>query len=97
MIEIKELDVEIDDLAGVDRIESYLRSVYRYLKMLNLEAPDILINTEKDILSRRLSELNHEETVMSYLMWPSFYKERVIMDACLDEQINKDMKYAQPD
>lgn len=96
MTEIQKVEIDIDSPSDMERIESYLRSVYRYLKMLDIEAPDILVNMEKIILFERMKQLNHEEVVMSYLMWPGFYDESVVRDALLDAQIDQDMKNSQP-
>ncbi len=96
MTEIYKLKIEGEDSPGIERIESYLKSVYRYIKMLDMEAPDLLIDTEKTILSSRLEEMNHEEVVMSYLMWPGFCEEQVVRDALIDEQIEIEMANSPP-
>jgi len=81
---------------NTDRIFSFLKSVYRYTKLLEMEAPEILMKLEDDILIDRLTNLCPEDIVCAVLLWEEFSKQKLIDDAKLDAQLDLDFNTTPP-
>ena len=78
------------------KINSFLRSVHRYARLVALDAPDILKELEDGILTSRLSDLEPEEVMWSFVMWDDFLEEQEVEDVLLIEQIDMDLKKMPP-
>lgn len=51
------------DKIDLSKTHAAMRSVYRFLEFSSMNSPDILIDTERDILRRHFTELSAEEIV----------------------------------
>lgn len=92
-------DENIKDIVNsedFEKITLFLRSVYRYTQLIDLEAPDILMEMEDKILFDRMSEMNPVDMVLAFTIWDEFYEKQLVEDQLLDEKIKADLKNFQP-
>jgi len=72
-----------------------LKSLYRYNKLVEMQAPSILIETESDILLGRLHLLTDDDIDAMALLYPEFANEREIQETIenlsLDQELEKEM------
>lgn len=65
-----------------------MRSVYRFSEFKSMDAPDILIDTERNILRRYFAELTAEEIVYMVSNFETFQKEQLIQAALETEKMS---------
>jgi hypothetical protein len=68
-----------------ERIFGALRSVYRYKEMTDESVPEILIETEADLLKRRFALLSAAEIYTLIALWPDYLTEQATIKL-IDEQ-----------
>lgn len=81
----------IDHFESKDRINSFLRSIFRYKRMLARRSPDELLTMEKAILKDKLESLSIEEVYEAVISWEEYYEETIVDECIKDEQFSKDL------
>jgi hypothetical protein len=69
-----------------------LKSFYRFNKLMEMNAPDILIKTESDILESKLSKLSEDEIDALDLLYPEFAREQEINETIEDVELDKELE-----
>jgi hypothetical protein len=70
---------------------SAMRSFYRYLKLIDLSAPDFLLELELKLLRSRIIELSDKELDQLVLKWQDFYDKQRVQDELEDIELDKDL------
>jgi Txe/YoeB family toxin of Txe-Axe toxin-antitoxin module len=72
---------------NTSKVHSMMRSLFRLLGFKEMQSPEILIQQEQEIFSRRISELNSEE--ISYFVdnWSSYYKHQLVQQELDDHHL----------
>lgn len=68
-----------------ENIFGALRSVYRYKEMTDESVPEILIDSEAELLKKRFAMLNAAEIYTLIMLWPDYLTEQVT-NQLIDEQ-----------
>jgi len=79
------------DYEGEERISGFLRSIFRYKRMLAKRAPDELLSMEKIILRDKLEVLSVEELFVAVTSWEEYYEEAVVDEGIQDERVERDI------
>lgn len=74
-----------------DKIYFALKSSFRYLQLNEMNAPSILIDNEKRLLTKRFNDLTPQEAIEADFSWKLFYEEQIVIDAVQDEQLTADL------
>jgi len=74
-----------------EKINSSLRSVFRYTQMTETNMPEIIIDAEADILERRISNLTASELCCLVAMWPGYLAEQTAITEIEDKRFNEYM------
>ena len=80
-----------DDFESKGRINGFLRSIFRYKRMLARRSPDGLLTMEKAILQDKLEILSIEEVYEAVTSWEEYYEETIVDEGIKDEQFSKDL------
>ena len=68
-----------------------LRSLYRFNKMIEINAPEFLIETESLLLQSRLKELTEDELEAIETLYPEFENNQKIHDVIQDVELEQDI------
>ena len=79
--------IKLDD----NKIYSTLRSLFRYSKLKELQAPEILFENEKKMIMKRISALTPEEIFVCFTSWEKFYIQQCIEDELQNKEFDKDL------
>lgn len=74
-----------------DRINSFLRSVFRFKQMTKKNAPDELISMEKAIMADRLEALSAEDVYIAITFWPEYQEKQLVLDEIENEKVARDL------
>lgn len=70
-----------------DNINSVMRSIFRYIQLEELNSPSILLETELNILRKRIKTISAEDLVKMFASWTEYYKEQLVKSEIDNEQI----------
>jgi len=73
------------------KIHSALRSLFRYSKMKELQAPDILFENEEAMISRRVKSLTPEEMFIVVSSWENYCREQRVEDEIQNQKLDEDL------
>lgn len=78
------------------KVYNTLRSLYRYSELKEMDAPEILLDTEKSILIKRMSNLEPDEILYLAENFLNYKKDQKIREqidlASLSALVNKDVQ-----
>jgi hypothetical protein len=74
-----------------EKIYNILRSLFRYSKLVEMQAPEILFANEGKIILERIKELSPEEIFLVITSWEDFCREQNIQDEIQNKQLNADL------
>jgi len=80
------MDIDNEDIYDA------MRSLFRYCQMQDLKAPDLLIDTESEILLKRIGKLNAHEIYEMMNLWPNFYAQQLAHDEIQNQQCEQDLE-----
>jgi len=72
-----------------EKISNALRSVFRYIEMAKSNVPDILIESESEILKKRFNNMDAYEIVALITLWPEYLTQQVIMDEVANKEFEQ--------
>jgi len=72
------------------KIYSTMRSLYRLSELQSLGSPEVLIDTEKTLLSKHLSKLNAEEILFVATNFNEYMSKQKVESAIQDEVLAED-------
>ena len=75
-----------------NHVYSAMRSLFRFHQMKEMNAPDIIVDTEKKLLETRISELSADDIYFLMTNWPQFYSKRIIEDEIQNRQCEIDLE-----
>jgi hypothetical protein len=75
-----------------DKIYYAMKSLHRYFQLKELNAPEILFETERVLLKERFGELTADEMHHLRLIWPSFFIKQTISNEIDDRIMSQDME-----
>jgi hypothetical protein len=79
------------DYESEERIYGFLKSIFRYKRMIEKNAPDELCVLEKVILRDKLDALSPEEVFLAVTSWEEYYEKAVVDEGIQDEQTVRDI------
>jgi len=79
------------DYESQDKMNSFLRSVFRYKKLLEGKAPKTLLVLEENLLQSRLEDLTTKELFTSVMSWNDYYNETSVTEEIDDEKTMRDV------
>lgn len=74
------------------RVYFTLKSLFRYSKLVGLKAPEVLFETERELLKKRMSVLMPDELYMVVTSWETFNREQTKEDEIQDKKLDEDLK-----
>lgn len=74
-----------------ESLYSALKSLFRYNKLSEMKAPDILIDNETQIMKDRFSKLTMPQLYKAFLIWPEFLKEQSVEDELQNIELEADL------
>lgn len=74
-----------------DKIYNFLRSLFRYNKLKEMNASEILFEAENAVLLKRIKELSAEEIFLAVTSWEEFYKEQSVADEVQNHKLSNDL------
>ena len=74
-----------------DKIYNMLRSLFRYNKLKEMNAPEILFEAENAVLLKRIQELSAAEIFLAVTSWEEFYKEQSVSDELQNHRLDADL------
>lgn len=83
-----DLDLDLEEMSE-ERVFGALRSIYRYREMTGDNAPDILIESESDLLEKRVALLNAKEIFVLVQLWPQFLAKQSAFDVIDNQQFEQ--------
>lgn len=75
-----------------DKINSVLKSLFRYNQMTAKSAPPVLLEMEKVLLMDRVKVLSPDEFYQVVMSWPDFYEKQLVINEIEDEACARDLK-----
>lgn len=75
----------MEDISG--KVYAAMRSLYRFAELKKMGGPSILLDNEKDILMRYLSNLNPEDILFISKNFNSYYDEQCVQSALEDIEL----------
>lgn len=82
--------MKLDEIS--DNLFYFLKSVYRYNKIIELNAPEIMIKLEEDLMKRRITELTPSEIAIGFSIWEEFRREAELADINADKLLEIDFE-----
>lgn len=74
-----------------EKIYNTLRSLFRYQKLIEMNAPQILFENEGKMISKRIRSMNPAEIFLAITSWDEFQKEQVVQDEIQNQKLDKDL------
>jgi hypothetical protein len=74
-----------------EKIYNMLRSLFRYSKLKEMDAPEVLFENEGKMITRRIRSLSPEEIFLTISAWEEFYKEQTIQDEIQNKKLDADL------
>lgn len=75
--------------SDLTKINAAMRSLYRFSELEKMDSPDIILDNERNILRRYLSELTAEEILYIVDNFKNYHKEQMTNTALEDERLAK--------
>lgn len=79
------------DYESEERISGFLRSIFRYKRMTEKNAPNELLVMEKVILRDKLESLSPEEVFLAVTSWEAYYEKAIVDEGIQDEKTVMDI------
>lgn len=73
------------------KVYSFLKSIFRFDKMISKNAPKTLLDMEKSIMNDRIKQLSPEEIHLAIISWQKFYDNQLVIDEIEDNECIKDL------
>lgn len=77
------------DNLSEERIYSALRSLYRYKEMTEENYPEIMVESESNLLKARFELLTSEEIFEVIKIWPGYLAEQATFDVIDNQQFEQ--------
>ena len=74
-----------------EKIYNLLRSLFRYSKLKEMDAPEVLFENEGKMITRRVRDLSPEEMFLAITSWEQFSKEQAIQDEIQNKKLDADL------
>lgn len=74
-----------------EKVYSILRSLFRYGKLLEMNAPDILFDNESRMIKKRIGSLNAAEIFLAINSWEEFSRDQAIKDEIQNKELDVDL------
>ncbi len=74
-----------------EKVYNILRSLFRYSRLIDMNAPDILFDNEGKIIDSRIRSLTPAEIFLTITSWEEFYKEQIVQDEIQDQKLDADL------
>ena len=79
-----------------EKISVTMRSLFRLYQLMEMNSPDILIDTEKEILKKKFETLNADEIYTIVINWEEYKAkqktERVVGDISCEKGFDSSMR-----